>query len=391
MSAITKLSPKKKTAHEKKKELKIDTLNRHVSQIKGVFSARLKTRIYNVYYNKATSQIFTGKQLKSSVTFKFLTDSSRSDLMQQVNLALSQSEHRYKPKYVQNSNLSGMGHIQFTADSITFYFIVKYRNERAFKTLRYSNLLMDESKWQSTYRNRTPDTSEEHSILHKINAAIYKLGNEDAVTITLKPNDVYHDVIGFIPGPSGSHADFVGIDKNLKEVCFLSHKKGNSPKQFQQYSGISALAGKSIHLDDEVKEFRKVISEKDSSEFKSNSFSKAIKSKGLKSKAIFGSDYDTRNEGYNSCTHFMQGAVTISKKRNKTSVTEKAHLVISFNGKNVHRSNISQLDRSGYRPVLGARRGESTRSVRHGTNRVTGVRGGIFPEAYIKGRNNTEL
>ena len=65
--------------------------------------------------------------------------------------------------------------------------------------------------------------------------------------------------------------------------------------------------------------------------------------------------------------------------------------MISFNSKNVYRSNVNQLDRAGYRPVLGARRGESTRTVRYGSNVVSGVRGGIFPEAYIEGRNNSEI
>ena len=372
-----------------KKEEKIDTLNTTIGKVRGVFDGKLPAREYHVYYNKGTVKKFTGKEYKNSITFKFLTNSSRYDLMQQIFNALVKSG--YMPKHVLPSSLTGMGHIQFTLNSETYYVIVKYKNVNAFRSLRYSNPLMDEKKWTNRFKNRSPDTSEEHSILQKINNNIYKLGAESPVDITLKPNNVYRNIIGFIPGESGSHADFVGIDKDLNELCFLSHKKGSGPKQFQQYSGISIAAGSNIHYDQEVDSFRDVIAQKDSTEFRSQSFSRKIEGQGLKSKAVFGSNYDTGRVGHNNCTHFMQGGVTISKMRSKKNVNSNAHLVISFNSKNIYRDNISQLDRGGYSPVLGARRGESTRSVRHGANSVGGVRGGIFPEAYIEGRNNSEI
>lgn len=373
----------------KKTEEKINTLNSSIDKVRSVFDSKLPAREYTIYYNKGTSKKYNKKEYKTTITFKFVSNSSRYDLMQQIYTALSKS--RMNPRHLVNSNLSGMGHIQFTNDMVTYYVIVKYKNINAFRSLRYTNPLMDEKKWSKRYKNRSPDTSEEHGILYHINQSIYKLGNESPVDIILKPNNVYRDIVGFIPGETGKHADFVGIDKDLNELCFISHKKGSSPKQFQQYSGISIAAGSNIHNDSEVEDFRKVIASKDRDDFKNQSFSRKINSKELKSKAVFGPDYDSGNVGHNSCTHFVQGNVTISRTRPKKSVSSKALLVISFNSKNVHRNNINQLDRSGYRPVLGARRGESTRSVRYMSDTVSGVRGGIFPEAYIEGRNNQEI
>ena len=39
---------------------------------------------------------------------------------------------------------------------------------------------------------------------------------------------------------------------------------------------------------------------------------------------------------------------------------------------------------NGYTPTLGARGGEGSRRVTHGSKSVTGVRGGVFTEDYIK-------
>ena len=376
-----------------RKQERIDALNSVVNTVQSIFDERLPSRKYGVFYNKKGNKSFNKKEFKSAISIKFLTDSSRYDLMQQIFNAIS----KYRPKHITNSNLSGLGHLQFTlplkgiGSVVTFYIIVKYRNANAFRSLPYSNILMDEKGFSTTFKNRSPDTSEEHRILHYLNKKIYELGNESPVDIILKPNNKYRSIIGFIPGPSGTHADFVGIDEDLNELCFISHKQGSTANNFQQYSGISAAAGLNIHNDTEVEQFRKVISTKESDEFASQSFSRKIQSTELKSKAIFGSDYDSGDVGHNSCTHFMQGNVNVSKKRTKRNPDDKAQLVVSFNSKNVYRSNVNQLDRAGYRPVLGARRGESTRTVRYMSDIVSGVRGGIFPEAYIEGRNNSEI
>jgi len=380
-------------AKKDKKQERIDALNSVVKTVQSIFDESLPARKYGVFYNKGGNKSFNQKEFKSAISIKFVTDSSRYDLMQQIFNSIS----KYRPKHITNSNLSGLGHLQFTiplkgiGSVVTFYIIVKYRNANAFRSLPYSNTLMDEKGWVRTFRNRSPDTSEEHRILQYLNKKIYELGNESPVDIILKPNNKYSSIIGFIPGPSGTHADFVGIDEDLNELCFISHKQGSSANNFQQYSGISAAAGLNIHNDTEVEQFRKVISTKESDEFVSQSFSRKIESTELKSKAIFGSDYDSGDVGYNSCTHFMQGNVNVSKKRTKKKPDDKAQLVVSFNSKNVFRSNVNQLDRAGYRPVLGARRGESTRTVRYMSDTVSGVRGGIFPEAYIEGRNNSEI
>ena len=104
-------------------------------------------------------------------------------------------------------------------------------------------------------------------------------------------------------------------------------------------------------------------------------------------------DYDSGDVGHNSCTHFMQGNVNVSRRKQKKKADENAEIQITFSTKNIHRSDAGQLiNSSEYAPTLGARKGEDSRTVRYGSNVVSGVRGGIFSSAYIKGRpNNIEL
>ena len=97
-------------AKKDKKQERIDALNSVVKTVQSIFDERLPARKYDVFYNKGGNKSFNEKEFKSSIAIKFLTDSSRYDLMQQIFNSLSQ----YRPKHITNSNLSGLGHLQFT-------------------------------------------------------------------------------------------------------------------------------------------------------------------------------------------------------------------------------------------------------------------------------------
>ena len=400
---------KRKSSTELKQEiLKAfnDTISRVESTIK---TAKFKRTKYSVHYNKVKkegSNPWTSKKrakaTKPSVTFIFRTNQSRFDLMQQIVNTLQ----GYGVKFVGSSTLSGMGHLEFInklvdsegnptkpPKSITFYFVVKYKDSNAFRSLPYTNPLLESKGWKRKFRNRSPDTSEEHRILKKMNDDIFKLGMETPVDLVIEP-ETYGNIIGFIPGSSGTHADFVGVDINGDEQFFISHKEGNSAKHFQQYSGISSKAGDTIHLHEETKKFREIIASKNEQDFDNQSFSQDIVKRNLKVRAVLGPDWQSGGDpGHNSVSHFMQGKVKVSLVKSKGEATDKALLRLSFNHKNIKASSIGSLIKStDYEPTLGARRGEDTRSVTFDSNEVRRVRGGIFSSAYIKGRrNNVDL
>jgi hypothetical protein len=98
------------------------------------------------------------------------------------------------------------------------------------------------------------------------------------------------------------------------------------------------------------------------------------------------------NPGEDNCTHFMQGYVEVIRQSEYKTGT-LAQITIRFGVKNIHASDINSfIMDDNYAPTLGARKGEDSRTVRYGSNVVSGVRGGIFSSAYIKGRpNNIEL
>lgn len=339
-----------------------------------------------------------GKKISpQNMTFLFRTNKNRSDLMEEISDNIP-----YRSKWI-SGRLSNLGHLEFNVSYvpeqgkgnkiITFHIVVKYKDKNAFRSLPYTNPLLEESNWKKQFPNRGPDTSIEHEILKKINDHIYSHGNEKEVDITLEGQS-YFNIIGFIPGPSGAHADFVGIDKGMKEVCFISHKDGTTAKHFQQYSGISSQAGDSIHNANETEKFREVIASKKEQDFNNQSFSQDIRDTDLKVRSVLGPEWNSGGKtGVNSCSHFMQGNVSIRRTESQRSLKGKATLMIKFNSKNIHVNDINSLIRSStYTPTLGARKTNENRSVTFGTTEVRNVRGGIFSSAYIKERNtNIEL
>ena len=353
------------------------------------------------YLKKINGSVWrtNGISVKDSMTFLFRTNKSRHDLLTQISDNIP-----YRNMWSDKRTLSGLGHLEFNVPYepaekekmkiIKFHVVVKYKNKNAFRSLPYTNPLLEENKWKTKFPNRGPDTSNEHQILKKINNQIYELGGKSPVDITLDGQS-YLNIIGFIPGPSGAHADFVGINEDMEEVCFLSHKMGTNAKHFQQYSGISSQAGDSIHNDEETKKFREIIASKKEQDFVNQSFSQDIVKRNLKVRAVLGPEWDGggTNSGINNCSHFMQGNVRIKTINYKRSLTDKAILNIEFSTHNIHSSSIGSLIKStNYEPTLGARRGEDTRSVTFNGNEVRSVRGGIFSSAYIKGRrNNVDL
>lgn len=404
----------KKKSH---KELKAEAFNKIVGIVKREIEGRFSIGRVDITLHHGKN--IKGKLWESgddkvppqlNMTFLFKTDENRSELLEDVDAIIKRIVMLKHNKNIQKG-LSGLGHListtRFkdpnstgngsTSKEITFHFVVKYKNDNAYKSLPYTNVMLDEvkSKHSSKFQNRSPDTSEEHHIMYVINKAIEKLGNFAAVDLIVQGvGQKYKNIVGVMPGPSGAHADFVGVDKNGDEQFFISHKEGTSATAFQQYSGISSKAGDSIHNHKETEKFREIIASKKEQDFDNQSFSQDIIERNLKVRAVLGPEWQSGGDsGYNNVSHFMQGKVDVSSVKSKKEATSKAVLRLKFNHKNIKAGSIGSLISStDYEPTLGARRGEDTRSVTFGGNEVRSVRGGIFSSAYIKGRrNNVDL
>jgi len=345
-------------------------------------------------FSRKVINTFSGDQdlsAKRNIVFKFVTPSSREDLLQQIIVALGS---RAKKIVIPHPKSSIGGVVINVSDptiqtTVPFHILVKYNNPNAFRNLRYTNPLLEARKWHRKHSNRTPDTSHEHYILRTINDKIYELGDHVPVTLHLG-RKFYEDFIGFIPGKSGSHADFVGLNKDLEEVCFISHKQGSTAKDFQQYSGITSRAGK-ISTHTEVEDFKKaIVDSKTIEDFRRMAYYRHIKDNKLKGMAVFGEDYGSYREGMNNVTYFSQGNVKVRRQGRRSKATDQVTIQIIFSTSNLPQSSLGSLTYRGYKPTLGARRGESTRKIEHGNKTLNGVRGGVYSESYIVTNRTSE-
>ena len=323
----------------------------------------------------------TGKGIRR-ITFR---TPFRADLHDSIQELLTTKRVTHKVSL--NREQTNLEVIDIETTESTVRILIKPKSGREWRQQKYWNQRLENLIDKKVIKKGFPDTQIEFAILTKINKKIEELGGMKAVKLRIK-STTYEDIIGFIPGKSGAKADFVGIDSKGKSVIFISHKDGRGPKDFQQYSGISSRAGGSIYDHPEVQSFREVIAKKETSDFyrqaNRSAFYREIKDKQLKEKAIFGKDFGSGEKNENNINLFAQGKPVLTK-------TSSGHVTLSFQSKIVESTQLSQLERKGYNPVLGARKGEAYRTVEYRNDKVTGVRAGIFSKEYIEGRNSEPI
>jgi len=319
----------------------------------------------------------TGKGIRR---LKFRTP-YRADLHDSILELLKFKRVRYTTS-LKSSEQSNLEVIDIETSESKVRILIKPKSGREWRQQSYWNQALENlDNWRQL--KGFPDTEIEFSVLTKINRKIEELGNMKSVRLRIK-SKIYDNIIGFIPGPSGAKADFIGINSKGKSVIFISHKNGRTAKDFQQYSGLSSRAGGSIYDHPEVQSFREDIAKKESNDFINQAYYRDIKDHQLKQKAIFGKDYGFGIKNENNISLFAQGEPILTR-------TSPGNVTLSFNSKIVESTQLSQLERAGYNPTLGARRGEVYRTVEYRTDKVTGVRAGIFSKEYIEGRNSEPI
>lgn len=209
--------------------------------------------------------------------------------------------------------------------------------------------------------DKVPSHRTELPILKRINKFLGEsMSSWKGVTLFVNGTS-YDNVVGLVGG--SGHQDFRAVTSDGKVAFTVSYKVGFNSKAFQQYSGITDRSH--IGSDDEVQNFRESVVDNWAS-YKSDGFSamsRPIEKKQLKIDAVFG-----------DATYFCQGKPNLRNMGND-------RVTLKFNTKTT--KSIDDLT-NGYTPTLGARGGEGSRRVTHGSKSVTGVRGGVFTEDYIK-------
>lgn len=381
---------------------------------------RIKTKLSDLRFNYSTSgtNVFT-------ITIK---NSDRFDALEQVKEFLDSNKSDFKYKFLSygssgyRTNVSTFGYLSidkknFQPDKkITeIRVIFKYRDGSDKKiTAEWNSLLITHVFPNYPKLKRSTQYEGEMIVMNQINKKIEEVGKGNPVTIRIKGRE-YNNVAGLVGGKGFAKADFVIVNMNGEEIGFLSHKKGDDAKSFQQYSGISKIVGDDIHNHKEVRKFRTTLStllerseNKTGDDFSKilSSFAKQnqtydsvyqpIKDPELKKKAIFGKHSGNVKRGMNNVDFFVQGNPTFEIKPRLTQGKYKGQkvLLIKFSTKTVPNHSLKTIDNEEYTPVIGARKdlGRVISGVEdENVQSVRGARGGIWTNDYMRSRKSVNL
>lgn len=190
--------------------------------------------------------------------------------------------------------------------------------------------------------------------------------------ITIKmPHRTVTGIIGVEKTSGTPKSDFHCIDKNKKPLLFISHKKGKSPTDFQQWSGLTENEIASHPL---VNEFAVMVRSEygkamPSGESMAALIGNSTDAVNLKKMAVFGVDAPSKKWGVNCVDVLIQG---------DPGLDEVSKGVFKFTATG-HVHYYGDIPDEGFEPVLAViYKGDRTNLD------IKGARGSIYPKAGRK-------
>lgn len=221
----------------------------------------------------------------------------------------------------------------------------KYRVGRSIQLPTETNDLVPLSMLykDSDFSTRTQNTTAQQD--EQISNVAYTMDNIKEVTgldyVPIKiTNHIYHAKL-VKPLGDKSKADFCFIDIDGKEVGFVSHKHGISPRDFQQWSGTSKRFQEEVFSHPETQDFISTLKERfDDILPSASTVARKISDQRLKHIAVFGNDFE-KEFGKNNVEAVMQGELKLIDKKDYYELVG-SHYTIK-NG---------EIPLYGYEPVL---------------------------------------
>lgn len=181
----------------------------------------------------------------------------------------------------------------------------------------------------SEFSNRTQNTTMQQDI--QVSSISNQIENIKQSTnknfVRIRIGNEYYNVISVVDSPFGYKSDFNFIDVDGKYVGFVSHKHGNSPRDFQQWSGTSKRFQELIFNHPETQSFIKELVLRFSDGLPSaSSVARKIIDQNLKMMACFGTDYGSEF-GLNNVNAIMQGNLLL-KNQGDCYLLKGSHNVI---------------------------------------------------------------
>lgn len=207
----------------------------------------------------------------------------------------------------------------------------KYNNGRSIvlPTIDNSKVKLSNLYKDSEFSNRTQDTTMQQDI--QVNSIANQIENIKQSTnknfVRIRIGNEYYSVVSVIDSPFGCKSDFNFINTSGEYVGFISHKHGNSPRDFQQWSGTSKRFQEAIFNHTETQSFIKELTARfDQGLPSTSSVARRIVDEKLKMMACFGTDYG--NEfGLNNVNAIMQGNLLL-KNQGDCYLLKASHNVI---------------------------------------------------------------
>jgi hypothetical protein len=160
----------------------------------------------------------------------------------------------------------------------------------------------------SEFSNRTQDTTVKQDLeVYNLNNKLQEIKkNTNKGYVNVRVNNVVCSVVSVVGSPFGHKSDFHFVDIKGVDVFHISHKYGNTPRDFQQWSGTSKRFQRSIFEHPETQDFIKTITSMGGELPRATTVARRIKDDKLKQMAVFGIDFGAVS-GLNNVTTIMQG------------------------------------------------------------------------------------
>lgn len=192
--------------------------------------------------------------------------------------------------------------------------------------------LLEKIQRQNTVKEKynlnrpSPTEGGERDFITSFNKALEKAGRPVTLVINGKK---FKNIVGInkVPGTPKGDLVLVAYDRNkgtFSEVCWISHKKGSTAKDFGQWSGMTESAGVAIANHPLVQKYIQLIKkyEKDTflnPEHKATlTVAQKIEGEGAKqliNMAVYGPDYG-KSFGVNNVNYIMQGTPRVNSLKN---------------------------------------------------------------------------
>ena len=190
-----------------------------------------------------------------------------------------------------------------------------------------------------------------------------------SATVPIRIGNKVHNIFSAATTPGTPKSDFHLLDSNAKEVVWISHKDGKTPKDFQQWGGISLRNEPEIFKHPEVQSFVADLKREYPDGLpRATTLYRKIKDRKLKMMSVYGNQYG-KPLGRQNTSIMIQGPVKLVRKGK----------VYEFESNHVHLNGEDMT--GGFEPVLTA--------IYKGDRSDAGVKGTRIVIMPIGGRKMT--